>query len=54
MISNPAPISNGRLWRAYRAWVTDLRSTVALRFEKETFVLSPADPEGMARALTVR
>jgi hypothetical protein len=35
----------------YRAWVTDLRSTVVLRFEKRTAVLSPADPDAFVRDL---
>jgi hypothetical protein len=29
----------------YRAFVTDLKKTVVLRFEKKTVVISPADPE---------
>jgi hypothetical protein len=29
----------------YRAFVTDLNSTVVLRFGKRTVVLSPEDPE---------
>ena len=35
----------------YRAYVTDLKQCVVLRFEKKTVVLSPEDPEDFARAL---
>jgi hypothetical protein len=35
----------------FRAYVTDLRNTVVLRFERRTLLLSPADPEAFARAL---
>lgn len=37
----------------YRAWVTDLRSTVILRFEKRAVVLSPADPNAFIRDLAL-
>lgn len=33
---------------SFRAWVTDMRRTVVLRFEGRTLVVSPADPERFA------
>lgn len=35
----------------YRAWVTDLRRTVVLRFEGRAIVVSPDDPERFAKVL---
>lgn len=35
---------NSRL-RSFRAWVTDLKGTVVLRFPRRTIVLSPLEPE---------
>lgn len=38
---------------AYRAFVTDLRRTVVLRYERQTVVLSPEDPEKFLRDLAL-
>ena len=35
----------------YRAFVTDMKVTVVLRFNDRTVVLSPSDPDGFAAAL---
>ena len=37
--------------RSYRAYVTDLRRTVVLRFERRTVVVSPDSPEDFVREL---
>jgi hypothetical protein len=37
---------------AYRAFVTDPRQTVVLRFPSRRVVLSPDDPEGFAKEVT--
>ena len=37
--------------RSYRAYVTDLRRTVVLRFERRTTVVSPDSPEDFVREL---
>jgi len=37
--------------RSYRAYVTDLRRTVVLRFERRTVVVSPDSPEEFVREL---
>lgn len=34
---------------SYRAWVTDLKLAVVLRFPDRTWVVSPADPEAFVR-----
>ncbi|MEO6846131.1 MAG: PH domain-containing protein [Chthoniobacterales bacterium] len=36
----------------YRAFVTDLRKTVALHFPKRTIVISPGDPEDFVRTIS--
>jgi hypothetical protein len=36
----------------YRAFVTDLKQTVVLRFEKKTIVLSPENPERFVSEIT--
>ena len=38
--------------RSYRAYVTDLRRTVVLRYERRTVVVSPDSPEDFVRELT--
>ncbi|MEI6279909.1 MAG: PH domain-containing protein [Verrucomicrobiae bacterium] len=37
--------------KSYRAYVTDLRRTVVLRYERRTIVLSPDEPEDFVREL---
>ena len=37
--------------KSYRAYVTDLRRTVVLRYEKRTAVVSPENPEDFVRTL---
>ena len=37
--------------RSYRAYVTDLRQTVVLRYERRTIVVSPDSPEDFVREL---
>ncbi len=37
--------------RSYRAYVTDLRRTVVLRYERRTVVVSPDSPEDFVREL---
>jgi hypothetical protein len=37
----------------YRAFVTDLKRTVVLKYSKRTIVLSPSDPEAFVRELGV-
>lgn len=39
---------------SYRAFVTDLKRTVVLRFDKRTVVVSPDDPEAFAAELARR
>jgi len=38
--------------RSYRAYVTDLRRTVVLRYERRTIVVSPDSPEEFVRQLS--
>ena len=38
--------------RSYRAYVTDLRRTVLLRYERRTVVVSPDSPEDFVRELS--
>ena len=40
--------------RSYRAFVTDTRRTVVLKFRGKTVVVSPVDPEEFARELETR
>lgn len=37
--------------KSYRAYVTDLRRTVVLRYERRTIIVSPDDPEDFVREL---
>lgn len=38
----------------FRAFVTDLKRVVVLRFERRTVVVSPDQPEGFVRAIDAR
>ncbi len=38
--------------KSYRAYVTDFKRTVVLRYRSRTLVVSPDDPEGFVRELT--
>lgn len=40
--------------RTYRAFVTDPRHIVVLRYERRTVVVSPGDPEAFVRSLAAR
>lgn len=40
-----------RTWRSYRAYVTDPRRTVVLRYERRTVIISPGAPEDFIREL---
>jgi len=41
-----------RKLKSYRAYVTDLRRTVVLRYERRTILLSPDSPEDFVRELS--